>query len=152
MSILIIMVSSMTYFAALLRYPSSRLPSVILTADGELPNERLHLCPSIVATQFYKLLWSRRQIVQYCDTCGLEEPFQLVSYDNLIPSPCISLTSVPSVTNVYYFSMDCRDAYRFVRCGFVYVNVCYGAAFMYAAAQLCGRAYVVPRTRAAALS
>src|SRR6218665_2013380 len=50
------------------------------------------------------------------------------------------------------FFMDCRDAYRFVRCGFVYVNVCYGAAFMYAAAQLCGRAYVVPRTRAAALS
>src|SRR6218665_2069648 len=50
------------------------------------------------------------------------------------------------------FFMDCRDAYRYVRCGFVYVNVCYGAAFMYAAAQLCGRAYVVPRTRAAALS
>src|SRR6218665_1556366 len=34
-------------------------PSVILTADGELPNERLHLRPSIVATQFYELLWSR---------------------------------------------------------------------------------------------
>src|SRR6218665_3072220 len=57
------------------------------------------------------------------------------------------VTSVPSVTNVYYFFMDCRDAYRFVRCGFVYVNVCYGAAFMYAAAQLCGPAYVLPRTR-----
>src|SRR6218665_2356268 len=44
--------------------------------------------------------------------------------------------------------MNCRDAYRFVRCGFVYVIVCYGAAFMYAAAQLCGRAYVVPCCRA----
>ena len=63
---------------------------------------------------------------------------------------CLIVTSVPSVTNVFF--MDCRDAYRFVRCGFVYVKVCYGAAFMYAAAQLCGRAYVVPRTRAAALS
>ena len=62
------------------------------------------------------------------------------------------VTSVPSVTNVYYFFMDCRDAYRFVRCGFVYVNVCYGVAFGYAAARLCSRAYVVPRTRAAALS
>src|SRR6218665_1838774 len=65
------------------------------------------------------------------------------------------VTSVPSVTNVYYFFMDCLDAYRFVRCGFVYVNVCYGAAFMYAAAQLCGRAYVgrshvLPRSRNAA--
>src|SRR6218665_1762690 len=37
--------------------------------------------------------------------------------------------------------MDCRDAYRFVRCGFVYVNVCYGAA------QPCCRALVMlPRT------
>src|SRR6218665_3959440 len=44
--------------------------------------------------------------------------------------------------------MDCRDAYRFVRCGFVYVNVCYGAAFMYAAAHPCCRALVMlPRTR-----
>src|SRR6218665_3226779 len=41
---------------------ASPRPSVILTADGELSYERLHLCPSIVATQFYKLLWSRRQI------------------------------------------------------------------------------------------
>src|SRR6218665_2520382 len=58
------------------------------------------------------------------------------------------VTSVPSVTNVYYFFMDCRDAYRFVRCGFVYVNVCYGAAFMYAAAHPCCRALVMlPRTR-----
>lgn len=50
----------MTYFAALLRYPSSRLP------------------------------YMYEYIIQYCDTCGLEEPFQLVSYDNWIPSPCIS--------------------------------------------------------------
>src|SRR6218665_3116946 len=63
---------------------------------------------------------------------------------------CRNVTPVPSVTNVYYFFMNCHDAGRFVRCGFVYVIVCYGAAFMYAAAQLCGRAYVVPSTRAAA--
>src|SRR6218665_3047313 len=47
---------------------------------------------------------------------------------------------------ILFFCMDCRDAYRFVRCGFVYVIVCYCAAFMYAAALLCGRAYVMPRT------
>src|SRR6218665_2032091 len=58
------------------------------------------------------------------------------------------VTSVPSVTNVYYFFMDCRDAYRFVRCGFVYVNVCYGAAFMCGVAHPCCRALVMlPRTR-----
>src|SRR6218665_2651504 len=39
-----------------------------------------------------------------------------------------TVTSVPSVTNVYYMFMNCRDAGRFVRCGFVYVIVCYGAA------------------------
>src|SRR6218665_177174 len=61
-------------------------------------------------------------------------------------TPLVTVTSVPSVTNVFF--MDCRDAYRFVRCGFVYVNVCYGVAFMYAAAQLCCRALVMlPRTR-----
>ena len=58
------------------------------------------------------------------------------------------VTSVPSVTNVYNFFMNCRDAGRFVCCGFLYVIVCYGAAFGYAAAQFS----VVPRTRAAALS
>src|SRR6218665_327143 len=61
------------------------------------------------------------------------------------------VTSVPSVTNVYYFFMDCRDAYCFVRCGFVYVNVCCRAAAwprICGAAHACCRALVMlPRTR-----
>src|SRR6218665_1394001 len=41
---------------------------------------------------------------------------------------CRNVTPVPSVSNVYYFFMNCHDAGRFVRCGFVYVIVCYVAA------------------------
>src|SRR6218665_4059057 len=75
------------------------------------------------------------------------------------------VTYVPSVTNVYYFFMNYRDVGRFVRCGFVYVIVfygaancqccraplfsrvfsVYGAAFVYDAALQCCRASLWPR-------
>src|SRR6218665_2092504 len=65
----------------------------------------------------------------------------------------VKMSSRPSVTNVYYFFMTCRDSYRFVRCGFVYVIVCLvprvcGVAHSYTAAQSCRRDLVLlPRTR-----
>src|SRR6218665_3120980 len=71
---------------------------------------------------------------------------------------------MPSVTNVYYFFMNCRAAGHFVRCCFVYVIVCYGAAncqcrvvSAWCRALVCCRSSMVPRsciltrTRAAAL-
>src|SRR6218665_4026026 len=53
---------------------------------------------------------------------------------------CI-VTSVPSVTNVYYFFMNCRDAGRFVR-----------AVSLRHCLLWCRELSMLPRTRAAALS